>query len=741
MSVSGTGVRFSGLASGIDVDSIISQMIRLEQFPVQRLQAQQAQLSARQTIYGQFKSTLNGLNSAASSLNIASSFQPNKVSSGDTTIATATVTDAAVPGNYGIDVLAIARADKMTSSAFASTSDALGLAGLFMVNGKSLDVAAGDSLTAIASKINGLNVGVSANVINGGTGQSYLVLGGGKTGARNAILLADVSGGVAQSLGLTTGSSTLRDLTGSVAKSAGFKNSTDTLGTLTGATSSGTLTLGSDAIAYNLSTDTLQSLADKINLTGNHTASLVTEKVDGVDVTRIQINSTSWPATYTDPGNLLGVLGVTKAGTANPVTTASDAQVEIDGVTINSASNTLTNVVGGMTLDLKKVGTTEIAVTRDNTAIKDKVKAFQKAYNDVIGYIRDNSQFNNETFQSGPLFGDSNAAQVESSLNTLLFSNVGTGSIKNLADIGFSLDDKGKIELDESKLDAAITNNLSDLKNLMMATGSSANSEISYVSSGNKSLGSGPSGFGVNITQAATKASVTALNAFNAPHAGGETLAFSGTLFGSSTINLTISAGTNLASLVSQINSDSRLKDLVTASDMGGSLRLESKRFGTSGNFAVTSNLAEGADNSGLGTTGGTAVAGLNVAGTINGEAATGNGQFLLGNTGNANTDGLQIRYTGTATGSIGSFVFNRGMSGLMSNRVSSFTDSVNGLLTTVDNSITDQVEDLQERINRLNSQIELREQTLRLRFAAMEEAISRANSQGAQLSSILNAR
>jgi flagellar hook-associated protein 2 len=193
-----------------------------------------------------------------------------------------------------------------------------------------------------------------------------------------------------------------------------------------------------------------------------------------------------------------------------------------------------------------------------------------------------------------------------------------------------------------------------------------------------------------------------------------------------------------LNSLISQINSDSRLKDLVVASNSGGSLVIESKRFGTPGDFSVSSNLAAGADNSGIGTTGGTKVLGLNVAGTINGEAATGNGQFLIGNSGNANTDGLQIQYTGTTTGGVGSVSFTRGVASLMSYRVGSFTDSVNGLLTAVDQSLKSQVEDIQGRIDRLEELVTQREQTLRLRYAAMEEAIGRFNSQGSQLGAIV---
>ncbi|MFM9874024.1 MAG: flagellar filament capping protein FliD [Fimbriimonadaceae bacterium] len=743
MSINGpqSGIRFTGLASGLDVESIVTQLVNLQRFPIQRLQAQQAQLQAKQTIFGQFRSNLISLSSAASALNFTQAFQTNAVTSADSTIASGTVTDAAVPGIYNVNVTALARAHKLTSAAQNSPTDELGFSGSFMVKGKAIDVVATDTLTTIASKINGLGTGVSANIINGGVGSAFLVIGGTATGAENEVLVSDVTGTAAQSLGLVNTGSSLTRLTGSIAKSSAFSNSTDTLKTLTGATASGVLSLGLDGIAFDTTTDTLQDIVDRVNATGNHTASIVTEKVDGVDKSRIEIDSASWPAGYSDSNNLLGILGITKDTLANQVTGASDAQVQIDGVTVNSPKNTLSNVVGGMTLNLNKVGTTTLTVNRDNAAIKGKITDFQKAYNDVIGYIRSSSQFDQESFQTGPLFGDQTTSQVESALNTMLFGNAGTGSIKNLAEVGFSLDDQGKLELDSSKLDSALSTKADDVRKLFMATGTSLNSELTYVSSGNKSIASTGTGYDVNITQVATKGAVSALNAFSAPHSGGETLTFSGSLFGGSSLNLTISAGSDLNSLVSQINSDSRFKDSLVATNNGGSLNIVSKRYGTAGNFTVTSNLTEGPDNSGIGTGGGTNVAGVNVAGTINGETATGSGQFLLGSSGNAKTDGLQILYKGTTTGAIGAISFNRGVAALMNFQTSSFTDSVNGLITTVDQTLTAQVQDIQDRITSLNDQLILREQTIRARFTAMEQAISRANAQGSQLSNMLNAR
>lgn len=743
MSINGpqSGIRFSGLSSGLDVESIVTQLMSLERFPIQRVQAQQAQLQAKQTIFAQFRSSLLTLNSAATALNSVATYKPNKPSVADTSIATVSATDAAVPGTYSINVTQLAKAHKITSSAQTDATSSMGMSGSFLVNGKLVSINADDTLQGIAGKINGLGANVAATVINGGTNQAYLVVGSTETGVESTIKIADVNGGLASSLGLINGTSSVVSQTGSVAKSSGFGSDTSSLQTLLGFANSGTFTLGSDVISFDTSVDSLQDIASRITATGNHTATVVSEKVNGVDTFRLSIDSVAWPSTYDDTNGFLSQIGVVQRGFANQVVSAQDAAATIDGIAVTSKTNRLLTAVGGMTIDLVKEGNTTVTITRDTTAIKDKIKAFQSAYNSVIGFIRDNSQFDSETFQTGTLFGDQTASQVENTLNNMLFNSVGTGSLKNLAEIGFSLDDQGKLELDESKLDTIIGTKLDDLKKLMMATGSSTNTEINYVSSSNKTVASGPTGYSLNITQIATKTSMLANNAFSSPATGAEVLTFGGALFGNSSIDLTVNAGTTLSTLISQINSDSRLKDLITASDEGGVLKIESKRYGTAGRFTLTSNLNAAGDNSGIGSTGGILTDGMDVAGTINGEEATGNGQYLLGKNGNPKTEGLQIQYTGTTLGAVGSIIFNQGTASGIGFRVNSFTDSVNGLLSAVDQTLTAQVEDMTERIARMTENLTLRESTLRLKFAAMESAIGRLNQQGSQLGAIISSQ
>jgi flagellar hook-associated protein 2 len=186
------------------------------------------------------------------------------------------------------------------------------------------------------------------------------------------------------------------------------------------------------------------------------------------------------------------------------------------------------------------------------------------------------------------------------------------------------------------------------------------------------------------------------------------------------------------------INSDSKLKDSIKASSVGGELFLESKTYGTASSFQVVSDLAASSSNSGIGIVGESKVSvGRDVAGTINGESATGSGQFLLGNSDNTNTSGLQIQYTGSSTGRVGNIKFNTGLGQRVLQSLDSLLNSTTGLISTSSSALDTQIEDMTSRIERIQKRAAERTQELKMRFAKMEEAIARSQQQGSRLASL----
>jgi flagellar hook-associated protein 2 len=717
--------------------------MNLERIPVKRMQIRQAQIQARADLYGQFRGKLGALRSASAALNQQGAFDAMKATVADPSVVTASVGAGAAPGTYQIQVSALAQAHKVGSTAQAGAAQALGLTGQFIVNGKAVNVEATDSLNAIAGKINASGAGVTASVVNGGPGNAFLSLTSNKTGFASAVQLASVSGTVLGGLGFLTGSPALREDTGPDRwRSFGFSGQLETLKALTGSSKAGVFSINGQDVDVDFETDTLQGLAAKINALGaGVTASVVQTTEDGRTFYRLQVDGTGVVAGTSDPDGVLEALGVFQRNFAEELVAAQDAAFTIDGVSLTNATNSVSGVVSGVTLNLHKAGSgppaaTTVTVSRDDSAIKGSIKNFMTAYNEVVAFIRSNSSFDKDTLATGPLFGDAMAAQVSNAIGDLIFRDVGSGDLKNLTSLGFSIDGEGKLTLDESKLDAAMAKNPSAVAALFRTTASSNNTALSYVSSTSKTKSSGPGGYEVVITRLATKTSVVGQTAQTGASSATERLTFSGALFGGASYELTVSPGTTAAGLVNLINSDSRLKDLVQASlDGEGKLHLTSKRYGTPGGFMVVSSLAAGPDNSGIGTEGGDLTPGLDIAGTINGEEANGSGQFLTGKAGQPRVDGLQILYTGNSLGAVGSVSVVKGVASLISDQMSAFTDSVDGVLTASDKALQDQISDIKGRIADYEKTLELREQTLRARFLAMERAVSALQAQQARLS------
>jgi flagellar hook-associated protein 2 len=126
------------------------------------------------------------------------------------------------------------------------------------------------------------------------------------------------------------------------------------------------------------------------------------------------------------------------------------------------------------------------------------------------------------------------------------------------------------------------------------------------------------------------------------------------------------------------------------------------------------------------------------VAGTINGEPATGQGQFLTGNSGNPNTAGLQIRVMATTPGTYGAVVFTRGVADQVRQYAKSVTDIVSGDLTIATNTLQDQIKALDEQMQAIREEVSRREQMLRQQFARLERALSQMQSQSQRLAAMM---
>ncbi|HTQ10082.1 MAG TPA: flagellar filament capping protein FliD [Fimbriimonadaceae bacterium] len=747
MSSSISGINFTGISSGLDTSSIIQKLVSLESAPISTYQTQLNNLQNQQSIYSALQTSLLAIGSAASALSAPNAFNAVQATSSDTSVATITGSSSASVGVYSLTVTHLAQAQKIASAAQTDATSTLNQSGTIEINGKAIQVSATDSLTALAQNINAAGAGVVASIINGGTGNAFLTLASSSSGASNAMQLTDLSGSVLNNLGVIGGTAGIRQATSDGAASAIFSSSTETLGQLipNSGLTTGSFQVDGQTISVDFSSDTLQSLATKLTTAGVPTTVKSVTDSSGNPGFQLDIASQAGGNTFSDPQNILQSLGVLQQAPSSQLVKAQDASYTLDNVSLTSPSNTITSAIPGATLTLlsgtpSSPGTSTLSLSKDTNAIEQNIQSLVTAYNNAIGFINQNSAFDTTSYASGPLFGDPVAEQVVSSMSAMLFTNApgATGPYNNLASIGLSLDQSGNLQVDQTQLTNAINSSSDSLASLFQTNGSATGAGLSYVTYGNATQ-SGT--YNVNITSLPTFASYTAATAQTTAEANTETLSFSGKLFGS-TVNLTIPQGSSQTDIINQINGDSRFSGLLQASaDSSGHLVLTSLKSGSAGNFSVISTAAEDAqgDNSGIGTTGtdGTAIKGTDLQGTINGEPATGGANGLLtGNSGNATTDGLQIKYTGTTTGAVGTVTVNKGVATTLNSLINSFTDPVSGLLTTENNSLTAQETDVNNSITQLQQQVADLTTQLQNEFANMETAIAQLQQQGQAISS-----
>ena len=641
----------SGLISGMDIDSLISGLMGIEKQNLTQLQNEKADLTTKQTAFDSFSAQLLGLKSAIAQLTKSTFFQNVVATSSATGVATASTTSTATIGSYNIHVDNLASGNKLSSKSFTSTTDALGFSGEVLVNGKALNIAASDSVSSILTKINGLNAGVQATIITAGASDYRLSLAATGVGVANAIQLTDASGsGVLQQMGILTTGTALGNVVSGGAASNAIAGATLSVASMLGLNSagSGTIQIKGVNVDVNLATDSLQDIAAAINGAGvpGVNASVNTVTANGTTKYNLVISGVTDASDLVDSNNVLSTLGVLKHGLAHETTQAKDAQFSIDGVAMTRATNTVSDALTGVTLNLAGQGDSTLTISRDTSTIQSAVQSFVTAYNSVQKFISDQSSYDSTTKKSGDLFGDSTLLNVESDLSNIVGgevpglwgSSADLGKVSNtLAAIGITMDQTGTLVIDSSALSTAISDNPDQVAALFSAVGRTTDSSVGFISAGTYSTGSYDasdprirSAYDIVITNAAKQAQATAGVAQTQANTASEKLSFSGGLFGSG-VDLYLGATNTLADTVSQINSDARLKGIVKASISGdGKLVLQSYQYGSAINFSVKSNQAASSNNSGIGTDA-IAVNGQDVEGTIGGFAASGKGQVLTG--------------------------------------------------------------------------------------------------------------
>ncbi len=202
-----------GVGSGLDVNSIINQLMAIESRPLLQIDSREGEYNAELSALGQVKGALSSFQDAMSGLADTAKFNVYSALSSDEDVLTASATNSAAPGSFAIQVTQLAQHHKMASNPFADEDTVVtaiaGAKATIEVDSDSFDVVIQDkTLAEIRDAINQAadNTGVTATIINEDLG-TRLIVTANQTGTANAVSMSFTDGNdapIADPLGMAT---------------------------------------------------------------------------------------------------------------------------------------------------------------------------------------------------------------------------------------------------------------------------------------------------------------------------------------------------------------------------------------------------------------------------------------------------------------------------------------------------------------------------------------------------------
>ncbi|MDA8026334.1 MAG: flagellar filament capping protein FliD [Actinomycetota bacterium] len=444
-------------------------------------------------------------------------------------------------------------------------------------------------------------------------------------------------------------------------------------------------------------------------------------------------------------------------GGLKQVAAAQDAQIQIGGsggYTVSSQTNQITGVMQGLTINLVSAQASgsqpvTLSLSPDAQAMASSVSTMVKAANQVLGDINTYAGYNATTAVAGPLMADPNMQLLTQQVLATVASAVGgTGGSLNSASVGLNVTKDGMLTFDANAFMTAYQQNPTQVSQMFSQGGAFSPSSSSY--GGSVSFlfandGAVPGTYAVSVSQSATQAADkgSVLASGNITAAEQLTVASGGV---SGTYSAT--AGESLSNIASGLNSIFASNGMnvlasVATSSSGSQLVINSGTYGSAASFSVTSNNV-GSGQTGLATTANTAssFSGTDVAGTINGVAATGTGQVLMAPQSDPKLAGMALLVTATgisSTTNMGTISYTPGIAGGLASAANGGSNPVSGSMTSTIGNLNQQIQSLQFQYNSYTPMIQAEQTLLQQEYSNVEVQLGSLQSQSNWLSAQLS--
>ena len=410
-----------------------------------------------------------------------------------------------------------------------------------------------------------------------------------------------------------------------------------------------------------------------------------------------------------------------------------NAEMTIDGIAVSKPSNTVSDVITGVTLNLLKTNPTQstpVIVARDSAAVTASINAFVKSYNDITQTLRDAAAYNPATRTAAVLNGEASVRTIGAQVRGVMTASIaGSGSVfSRLSEIGVTLQKDGLLQVDNTKLTKAMTSNFEDIGSLFAAAGKATDSLVSYTSANNKTQ---PGSYDVNITTLATKGATQATGPASLT-IGASNSSLSVLLNGvTATVTLAEKTYTSFADLAAELQSKingvpafSSASSAVSVTQSGGVLNVASNKYGSASGINITQ---AGTSSLMFDTSGANVTSGVDVAGTINGNVASGSGQLLTSLAGSP-SEGLGITISGGALGAQGKVNYSRGYAAQFDRMITSMLDT-GGVLASRTEGLTSSIKALTKSQQDLTARLAVTEKRYRAQFTALDLTVSKMST------------
>jgi len=706
--------------SSIDVNSIVSQLMTVEQQPITKLNAKEASYQAKLSAYGSVKGSAAGFQTALNGLNSASKFNTLKVTPADTSVVSASATSIAVAGSYSLEVTSLAQSQRLLAAGQSSSTATIGTGASTTVT-FDFGTITGNTFNSTTSKYGST---LSAATTNGSTTVTV-------ASTANLAVGATITGA-----GIPVGATiaSITDATNFVISAAATATGTGvSLQAAPVFTSNGN---GSKSVTLDSTNNSLQGIRDAINAAAIGVTATIINDGNATVPYRLVLSSDSNGAsnsmkiTTSGDATINTLLANDPAGTQNlaETTAGQNAVFKVNGVPVSKTSNSVSDVIQGVTLNLIKTTTsaTNITVARDTAGITESINGLVKAYNDLNATLKNLTSYDASTKKGAALQGDSMVRTLQTQLRSILSTPVAgaTGGIANLSDVGVTFQKDGTLALNSTKLNSVMSSNFTDIAGLFASVGKATDSLVSYNSASSVTK---PGNYDLNVTRIATQGTVVGGTAANTTITAAVNDALTFSVNGLSAA-VTLTAGTYTATtlaaeLQSKVNSVAALSAAgvsVTVTQNAGILTVTSTNYGSTSAVGITG--GNGAtDLMGIPTT----TAGVDVAGTIGGIAASGLGQTLSAVSGNAT--GLSAVVNGGALGTRGTVSYSYGYASLLSTWSSSILGTTGSLASATD-GINKSILDIGKRRTEIQARLVDVEKRYRTQFTALDSMLTSMN-------------